>query len=218
MSRFDTDLIFKIDDKWYWRKDDHNFKTYNSLSSETDLLKIVQPYLKGKKVVVQAGGNCGMQVVKFAEFFDTVYTFEPDPVNFHCLVNNLPYNNVIKFQCCLGDSHKMVSMTTLPNEIGGFYVNEDLGTTPTMKIDDLNLTYCDFLQLDVEGYQLYALRGAINTIKKFHPVISVEFDWAFRYNHSSADIRNFLASVGYEKVESYTSDHIYIYKNLSFNL
>ena len=92
MSKFNKDLVFLIDDKWFWRKDDYNLKTYKDLSSETDLLKVVQPYLKGKKVVVQAGGNCGMQVVKFAEFFDTVYTFEPDPVNFHCLVNNLTFN------------------------------------------------------------------------------------------------------------------------------
>jgi FkbM family methyltransferase len=218
MSKFNKDLVFLIDEKWYWRKDDTNFKTYNSLASETELLEIVKPYLKGKKVAVQAGGNCGMQVVKFAEFFDTVYTFEPDPINFHCLVNNLPYTNVIKFQCCLGDSHKMVSMTTLPNEIGGFYVNENSGSTPTMKIDDLNLSHCDFIQIDVEGYQLYALRGAINTIKKFKPIISVEFDWAFRYNHSAGDIRSFLANLGYEKVESYTSDHVYVYKNLSFSL
>ena len=43
MSRFDTDLIFKIDDKWFWRKDDHNLKTFNGWSSETDLLEVVKP-------------------------------------------------------------------------------------------------------------------------------------------------------------------------------
>jgi FkbM family methyltransferase len=209
MSRFDTDLIFKIDDKWFWRKDDHNLKTFNGLSSETDLLEVVKPYLKGNRVVIQAGGNCGMQVVKFADHFEMVYTFEPDPVNFHCLVNNLPYNNVIKFQCCLGDDHRMVSMTTLPNEIGGFYVNPNYGTTPTLRIDDLALSHCD---------QLFALMGAVNTIKKFKPVISVEFDWAFRYNVNVGDIKSFMANLGYEKVETYTTDHIYTYQNLSFSL
>jgi hypothetical protein len=112
----------------------------------------------------------------------------------------------------------MVSMTVYPNQIGGFYVNEDSGNTPTLRIDDLNLAYCDFIQLDVEGYQLYALMGAINTIKKFRPVISIELDWSFRYNHSQADIKNFLLNLGYEKVDSYTTDHIYSYKSLSFNL
>ena len=218
MSTFNKELIFKIDDKWFWRSDDTNLKTFKVLSSETELLEKVKPFLKNNQVVVQAGGNCGMQVVKFAEFFQTVYTFEPDPINFYCLVNNLPYENVIKFQCCLGESHKMISMNPLKDEIGGFYVNENKGNIPTLRIDDLNLSSCDFIQLDVEGYQLFALKGANNTIQKFKPVISIELDWVERYNFSHRDIISFLTSLGYEKVDSYTSDHIYIYKELSFSL
>ena len=218
MATFKKDLIIKINEKWFWRSDDTNLKTFNVLSSETELLDKVKPYLKGKNTVIQAGGNCGMQVVKFAEFFDTVYTFEPDPINFHCLVNNLPYDNVIKMQCCLGESHKMISMNPLKDEIGGFYVNESLGNIPTLRIDDLNLSSCDFIQLDVEGYQLFALKGAINTIQKFKPVISVELDWVERYNFNHRDIINFLINLGYSKVDGYTSDHIYVYQGLSFNL
>ena len=218
MSTFNKEIIIQLDNKWFWRKDDTNLKTYKVLSSETELLEKVKPFLKNNKVVVQAGGNLGMQVVKFAEFFETVYTFEPDPINFYCLVNNLPYDNVIKFQCCLGEDHKMVSMNPLQDEIGGFYVNENKGNIPTLRIDDLNLSSCDFIQLDVEGYQLFALRGAINTIQKFKPVISIELDWIERYNFSHRDIINLLINLGYEKVNSYTSDHIYIYKEMSFRL
>lgn len=218
MSKIDKNIFIELENKWVWRNDDTNFKTFRVLSSETDLLEKVKPFLKDNKVVVQAGGNCGMQVVKFAEFFETVYTFEPDPINFFCLVNNLPYDNVIKFQCCLGDDHKMISMSPLKDEIGGFFVNENRGNIPTLKIDDLNLSSCDFIQLDVEGYQLFALKGAINTIKKFKPVISIELDWVERYNFSHRDIINLLTSLGYEKQDSYTSDRIYVYKELSFSL
>jgi FkbM family methyltransferase len=218
MNTFNKDIIIEVDNKWFWRNDDTNFKSFKVFSSETELLEKVKPFLKNNKVVVQAGGNLGMQVVKFAEFFETVYTFEPDPINFYCLVNNLPYDNVIKFQCCLGEDHKMVSMNSLQDEIGGFYVNENKGNIPTLRIDDLNLSGCDFIQLDVEGYQLFALRGAINTIQRFKPVISIELDWIERYNFSHRDIINLLINLGYEKVDSYTSDHIYIYKEMSFSL
>jgi FkbM family methyltransferase len=218
MKKFDMDIIFKIDKKWFWRSDDTDLNTYKILSSETDLLERVKPYLNGNSVVIQAGGNCGMQVDKFAEFFDTVYTFEPDPINFHCLVNNLPYKNVIKMQCCLGNDHRMVSMNTLSDAIGGFYVNENHGNIPTLRIDDLNLSKCDFIQLDVEGYQLFALRGAEETIIRFKPVISVELDWVERYNFTKNDIKNFLMNLGYEKVDTYTSDHIYVYKKINFSL
>lgn len=218
MKKFNTDLIFRTDDNWFWRSDDTNLKTYNALSDETGLLEIVKPYLRDNKVAIQAGGNCGMQVVKFADYFETVYTFEPDPVNFHCLVNNLPYANVHKFQCCLGDDHRMVRMVTLNNEIGGFHVYPYEGTIPTLRVDDFNLSDCNFIQLDVEGYQLFALMGALETIKKFKPVISIELDWAFRYNVNEDDIKSFLRNLGYAQVDKYTSDYIYAYKNLSFNL
>lgn len=213
-----VDTICKINDKWFWRKDDYNYRTFIGLSKETQLLDIIKPYLKDNKVIVQAGGNCGMQVEKFAQFFETVYTFEPDPINFHCLVNNLPYTNVIKFQCCLGDQNKLVSMTTLPNETGGFYVNQNSGTIPTIKLDDLALERCDFIQLDVEGYQLFVLKGAINTIKKFKPVICIEHEWAHRYEVTVNDIISFLTSLGYYRVEKYTSDYIYVHQALSSSI
>ena len=60
--------------------------------------------------------------------------------------------------------------------------------------------------------------GAENTIKKFKPVISIEFDWAFRYNTNANDIKHYLINLGYSKVDSYTTDHIYVYENLSFSL
>lgn len=214
IKKINKEIYFNVEEDLLWRKDDVDLTTYNILKNETELLEIVKPYLNGNKVVIQAGGNCGMQVIKFAEFFDTVYTFEPDPVNFHCLVNNLNYNNVIKLQCCLGDSHKLVSMNKLEGATGGFYVNQNFGNIPTLRVDDLNLSSCDFIQLDVEGYQLFALRGAINTIQKFKPVISIELDWVERYNFSHKDIINFLINLGYEKVSSYTSDHIYVYRKL----
>jgi FkbM family methyltransferase len=217
MNNF-VNLICQINEKWIWRKDDNDFGTFKVLSQETDLLEKVKPFLKGNKVIVQAGGNCGMQVEKFAHFFETVYTFEPDPINFHCLVNNLMFTNVVKFQCCLGNEHKMVSMVTVPNQIGGFYVDPSKGTIPTLRIDDLNLENCDFIQLDVEGYQLFALMGGIDTIKKFKPVICVEHDWTSRYNVDETELVSFLANLGYCKVDRYTSDYIYVYQSLNSNL
>ena len=78
-------------------------------------------------------------------------------------------------------------------------------------IDDLNLQNCNFIQLDVEGYQMHALRGATYTIQRFKPVISVEFDWIDRFEYSTNDILNFFNNIGYKRVSSYTSDHIFAF-------
>ena len=218
MSKINPDVFIKVNDEWFWRNDDKDLSDFKLYSSETDLLRLVEPFLKGNKVALQAGGNCGMQVVKFAEFFETVYTFEPDSINFHCLVNNLPYDNVYKFQCCLGDDHKLVSMKDPHLGIGGFHVDESSGNIPTLKIDDLNLGSCDFIQLDVEGYTLQALKGGIKTIRKFKPVISVEYMWIERFGVSPKDLTVFLTSLGYVFKRMYTSDAIFVHESLKFKI
>lgn len=197
--------------------------TYIGLKRETALLEIIKPYLKDNKVMVQAGGNCGMQIIKFAEFFDYVYTFEPEPKNFYCLNRNLVYKNVIKIQACLGDERGLVNLSPwgteeIGFESGGYHVGEGKGYIPTLMIDDLGLDKCDLLQIDVEGYQLKALRGAINTIKKFKPVICTELAWIERYGGTKEDVTLFLRELGYCAVQGYTNDTIYVYEKLTGSL
>jgi hypothetical protein len=79
-------------------------------------------------------------------------------------------------------------------------------------IDDLGLNACDLLMLDTEGYEFNALRGGIETIKKYMPVICVEMFpyWLARYNSSAEEIEKLLFGLGYKYMESYKSDRIYI--------
>ena len=88
--------------------------------------------------------------------------------------------------------------------------------TPTIIIDNLNLPGCDLIQLDIEGYELKALKGAIETIKKYKPVICVELceSWLNRYENTSEDIYNFLHSLNYKLVDSEGVDKIFMYNEL----
>jgi hypothetical protein len=42
-------------------------------------------------------------------------------------------------------------------------------------IDSMNLPRLDFLKLDIEGFELNAIRGAKETIKKYKPYLWVEY-------------------------------------------
>lgn len=213
-------LLTVLDNRWLWRNDDQYFSTYNSTLQEVDVYNVIEPYLSKKRVMVQAGGNCGMHVEKFVDHFDTIYTFEPDPVNFFCLVNNLPYYNVIKFQGCVSDRNGLIDIEKPYGDIGSIRVdkNKKQGKIPCFRIDDLSLEYCDLIQLDIEGYELFALNGAIETIKKFHPLICVEYFHYKHYNIEAKEIDNFFSSLGYELVEKYVTDRIYKYQPLSFTI
>ena len=235
-----VDLICLIKDEngkeVFWRTDDKDFTTYNVLSQETELLELVKPYLNGNRIMIQAGGNCGLQVEKFALYFQSVYTFEPDPKSFHCLVNNLPYKNVIKLQACLGEKRTSIFLNLDPNDIGGNFVGKESGTieidldsgslggnvsknysgyVPLIRIDDMNLPHCDMIQLDIEGSELNALYGSNETIKKYKPVIVVELcePWLNRYGHTPSLVRQHLSSLGYVQVNTYTTDYIFVHKD-----
>jgi hypothetical protein len=211
------DIICVINDdeqKIVWRVDDSNFETYNCLKQETELLNKVKPYLKNNKVMIQAGGNCGLQIEKFADYFDSVYTFEPDPINFHCLVNNLALMNVIKLQACVGKDRGTASLNFYPN-IGGFNVGKEPGNIPMMLIDDLNLSSCDFIQFDVEGYEMNAILGSLETIKKYKPVMCLELyeQWLNRYGNTTAEVLAFMKELGYLITDTYVTDVILVHKD-----
>ena len=202
------------DGKWVWPAADEN--SWEGQNEFSGLAEKVLPHVKGSRVIVQAGGNCGFLLSQFVESFDTIYTFEPDPVNFYCLNQNVTSSNVIKMQCCLGNKAVPVATQQLIrpgrlHDTGGVHVTGP-GVTPTIVIDNLNLPACDLIQLDVEGYELNALLGAVETIRKYKPVLCVEFceKWLNRYNSSSEHIVKLLTDLGYTLVDRFGVDHIFV--------
>jgi FkbM family methyltransferase len=203
-------------DKWVWPASDEN--SWILQNQYNDLANIIKPHLKNNKCMVQAGGNCGFLLNTFIPHFEVIYTFEPDPINFYCLVNNVSDPKVIKMQCCLGNEASLVNTTQLirpdrPNDIGGVHINGS-GYIPTILIDNLNLSECDLIQLDIEGYELNALIGATKTIQKYKPVLCIEFceKWLNRYNADCEKLNNLIESFGYEEVANYGVDKIFTNK------
>lgn len=129
---------------------------------------------KKRNVVVQAGGNCGIWPRYLATKFKAVYTFEPDADNFQCLSRNATASNIIKLQAALGQAGQVpVDLNRTPGNVGAHRV-KTTGVIPVIAIDQLNLQACDFMALDLEGYEYFALLGAANTIAAFRPVLMIE--------------------------------------------
>lgn len=204
---------------------DNQMKTFKPVISEINNL------VKNKGTVLQAGGNCGVYTFEYAKHYENVYTFEPDTTNMNCLIlNTLQSNNIIKFQACLGDKH---GMTAIQNpleimDIGSIHVKTEKEldermlvvhsrpNVPILKIDDIHFDNLDLIHLDIEGYELYALRGGIETIKKYKPLIVLEVcenGHSERFGYTRHDLEEFLKSLGYifiKKLES-NNDNVYMY-------
>lgn len=160
--------------------------------------------VKSPRVAIQAGGYCGIFSHYLSQWFETVYTFEPDALNFFCLVNNAQKENVIKTQGGLGSQRAMAYVNRrLSDNCGMHQIQEAFDAPiPVYRIDDLKLRHCDLIQLDTEGYELNILHGASNTINEFRPVICVED----ATDYITAMLRNYK----YQPVEHVYRDTIYV--------
>jgi FkbM family methyltransferase len=162
-------------------------------------------------VVVQAGGACGMYPRLLADKFAMVYTFEPIALNFHCLVNNCQSKKIIKINAALGDKPGMCGINQGSDgnmgSHGMFNSHNDTlvdGPIPVMTIDNLALPACDLIALDVECFEPQVLTGAIETIQKFHPVITCELG-------ERPPITEFMTKYGYVVQDRSAMDMVYCY-------
>ena len=160
-----------------------------------------------RNLVIQAGGNCGMFPVEYDRYFHRVVTFEPDPLNFKCLVANIDSKNITPIQACLGAvSGEIVPMRNNGKNIGACHVSKAPPTFHafTFTIDSLNLKP-DVIHLDVEGYEDLTLLGAEKTIQENHPLIVSEIKAENRFA-----VWEFLREFSYVEILTLTNgDYVY---------
>lgn len=156
--------------------------------------------VKNFEVVVQAGGNCGMYARFYRNYFDEVYTFEPDPLNYYCLDRNCVGTGFNKYLGGLGNTTSKLTITRPNrNNVGTHRIQDTPGPIQMYRIDDLRLSSCDLIHLDVEGYEEQVIDGAIKTIENFKPVVIIE------RNAGSEKLK----SLGYKKYKKTFLDTIY---------
>jgi FkbM family methyltransferase len=189
---------------------------FRDLESLDKTLQLV----KRKHTVVQAGGNIGLFPKRLAEEFKVVHTFEPDAQLFKHMQLNAPEKNIVMHQCAIGDSNAGVRLAHVRRDASGRPEHEGLthvageGEIPQIKIDDMKLRHCDLIYLDIEGYELNALRGARATILTNTPVIAVEVNRNITYYGQSAEeLRLWLRECGYTRVLESHSDEVFIHED-----
>lgn len=183
------------------------------VQSASDLDKSIK-HTRHKRVALQAGGHCGTWPKYLAARFEHVYTFEPYYENFAALVQNVPEPNVYKFQAALGDVAEPVYLVPHPGNIGGNHVSaKHKGIiVPQLAIDDMGLTECDLLVLDIEGSELMALLGARRTLRELKPVLHLELKGRIeKYDRGSTQhLKDLLGGYGYEQVDEVAHDTIFV--------
>ena len=204
-------VSYREDFKLYWPDwDTKAVQNFEYIKQNLNTMDYAISKCQKLDLCIQAGGHAGMWPIRLANFFKSVYTFEPDPDLAECLLGNLMRlpakdQRVLMSVNAIGESRYTTylkrsgsSGTNRINPLDGFPVN-------VVTIDSLDLDRCDAIFLDVEHYEFQALKGAENTIKKFRPVIQVE-----ELKSSDNKVQLLLESWGYKKDKKFKNDRVYL--------
>ena len=142
-------------------------------------------------VAVDIGGNIGYMTGVLATAAGPdgkVFTFEPDGTNVGLLrrtVETNGWDQVQVFQAACGDEAGELTLFKDPDNWGNHALAQDQvlhtaggETVAVVTVDaalaEHGLTRVDVIKIDVQGWELQALRGA-SSLKQFHPTVFVEF-------------------------------------------
>lgn len=159
---------------------------------EQHLWFFYREFIKPNYVIIDGGANLGFHSVQFAALANQgkVYSFEPQPIIFNLLSANSLINdcsNIIhQYRLGLGDKiGENLKMTPLKEQIfaencinyGGRGLTdsgEGEEEVQLTTIDSLNLPKLDLIKLDVQGFEINALKGGEKTIKNNYPLMLIE--------------------------------------------
>ncbi len=185
----DPFMLHTFKHKGYW---------FHFADGQRDSLLMAASLLKPGDRVADVGGNIGYLTVIFSALVGPtgrVEVFEPSPDNLKYLCRNVASRaNVEVFDCALSESVGQASFfvenltgqnSSLVNDYAPLGRNAATsGISPrvreiTVPTDTLDNRYAeadrlDFLKLDVEGGEVFVLRGATDVLRRLRPIVFLE--------------------------------------------
>jgi len=155
------------------------------LDHDQNILPLVLPFIPEGGTVLDIGANIGSHTVAYANRVGNkgaVYAFEPNKIAFKCLeYNTKDYNNIQIFECAIGETWGACEIKNNSENLGMAFIElseKGICISPLDAFSGIGadnfIKKCDFIKIDVEGYELEVLKGAKETIKKYFPVMLIE--------------------------------------------
>lgn len=160
------------------------------INFETILSNQYLKFLNKNSTIIDVGGHSGLHSNIFKNIIDSsgkVIFIEPLD---YIVDKSIFSNNIVYYNCAvsnyIGDAEFILASGT-PQESGfkeRIYNNPLLANPKKIKvkvstIDEIMKDYsaCDYIKIDTEGSELLCLDGATETIKKYKPIISIEYGY-----------------------------------------
>jgi len=172
-------------------------------------LRAAMQYVKNWDYAVDVGAHCGLWAMRLLEEFDEVFAFEPVERHRDCFKLNAP--GATLYDCALGNHTGKVRLAKGLKSTGDTHISKNGEYESELKtLDSFNLPGCDFMKLDCEGYELFALQGGVKTLERFKPVLVVEQKpgKAKGFGLGDTEAITWLEKKGYKAREVISGDYI----------
>ncbi|HEX3052641.1 MAG TPA: FkbM family methyltransferase [Aggregatilineaceae bacterium] len=173
-------------------------------------------------VIIDGGAHRGGSILEFLKGYPsaTIHSFEPNPhIVAHLQTQFGTNSNIIIHDQALGAENKMIPFKILkhdgassilpPSSILVHYHGSKMDVTetvevPLVRMDSVLDQEIDILKLDLQGYELEALRGATNLLPRIKAItIEVEFVPLYDGQPLYGDIDVFLRAAGFRLLNLY---------------
>jgi len=138
--------------------------------------------------VLDIGTNLGQSMIEYAQFAEAVTGFEPDPSNYKHAIANLTLNSVLYPDCSwsvyqngLGEKESQFLIQSHDRNVGSNFLKsldskytKNTHVVDVYTLDSFAFEGVDLIKIDVEGFELYVLRGGEKTITRDRPIIQTE--------------------------------------------
>jgi FkbM family methyltransferase len=183
--------------------------------------KIYSKYSLNIKGIIHVGGHYGQEYDLYKQLNVPIIFFEPLTNNFSVLKSKTQHDsNVIVYQCALGNENKIVTMNVETANQGQsssiLKPKKHLEQYPHITFDstedvnmfilddlDIDLSKYNFINVDVQGYELEVFKGAFETLKNIDYIISeVNKDEVYENCAHVDDLDSYLNQFNFQRVET----------------
>ena len=208
MKYYDWEVI---DDPMY-----HRFLKKNIDVTKEDIKemsRVIKKFVFDTTTAVDIGCHYGFFTRFLSEQFTTVHAFDFNNDIFKCFETNMKrFNctNVIKHNHGLGEKQKYVATNDWSERhkrrgpLGNHIDLEGKKQLQEIKtLDSFNLEGVGLIMCDTEGYELNVIKGALETIKKFKPVLVLEFhnrNLTKKFGYTLKHLQDYIESLGYRSI------------------
>ncbi len=163
---------------------------------------------KNKKFnhILDIGAWVGTWSMAMNKFCGRIVAFEPDPLHYECLVKNVS-EDIETHQLAVGQEQKMISLSEDDFTQSKRVIGE--GTIPMVTVDSLQIEDVDLIKIDVEGYEMEVLKGAIETLKNTEYLMIELNNNTKKYGSNNIAVEKFISSLGFKIFMEHWPDKVF---------